>query len=298
MSAGEAPTPVAGTPVAASGPAPAGAADASRPQGAPSASPVVRASFRRLDADRIVETAQLLSRRIRERFPNAGLAGVAEDLADVARGAAAAVREVQRPSTSLRLGIFALFAAIATSFVLAVAQLPLKTQMLREGNLPELIQTTEASIASIVFLGAAAAYLIGLEGRTKRARCLRRLHELRALAHVVDMHQLTKDPERLLRTVHDEVDPDPIHADTASSPRPALDAFLLGRYLDYCSEMMAVLSKIAALYAQASVDPAVIQSVDDIEALTTALSNKIWQKLMLLDQVEARVAAAEKAVGG
>ena len=243
---------------------------------------VATPSYRRLDDGRILDTATRLSARIRERFPKAGLAEVGDELVEVAEGAKASVRAVQRPSTGLRLSIGALFLVIASLAVLAIAQFPFKTKKLREGNVSEVIQVTEASIASIVFLGAAAAYLIGLEGRVKRGRCLRRLHELRAMAHVVDMHQLTKDPDRLLRGPADAA------RDTASSPKTELDAFLLGRYLDYCSEIMSLISKIAALYAQASVDPQVVQSVDDIETLTTGLSRKIWQKLVLLDQITAR----------
>ena len=49
----------------------------------------------------------------------------------------------------------------------------------------------------------------------------------------VDMHQLTKDPERL-------------RADfpaTAESPTVELTADELGRYLDYCSELLPLVAK-------------------------------------------------------
>ena len=42
-------------------------------------------------------------------------------------------------------------------------------------------------------------FLFSLEGRLKRRTALRMLHRLRSIAHVVDMHQLTKDPENVLR---------------------------------------------------------------------------------------------------
>lgn len=239
-------------------------------------------SYRHLDASHIVKTAERLQARIRERFPEAGLAAVSAELVTVAGSTVESAAKVGRPILGLRAAIAALLLGIGTLAVLVVFQVPLKTQKLREGELSEVIQTTEASIASIVFLGAAVAFLVSLESRTQRRRCMRRLHELRALAHVVDMHQLTKDPDRLLRGAEEH---------TASSPRVTLDPFLLGRYLDYCSEMMSLISKIAALYAQASVDHQVMQSVDDIENLTTGLSRKIWQKLMLLEQIERRIEA-------
>ena len=40
-------------------------------------------------------------------------------------------------------------------------------------------------------------FLMTLEQRMKRGRVLEDLHELRSFAHVVDMHQLTKDPTQL-----------------------------------------------------------------------------------------------------
>ena len=58
--------------------------------------------------------------------------------------------------------------------------------------------------------------------------------------------------------------------------------FELSRYLDYCSEMLALISKIAVLYVQDLTDPVAIDTVDDVEDLTTGLSRKIWQKLTVL----------------
>ena len=57
----------------------------------------------------------------------------------------------------------------------------------------------------------------------------------------------------------------------------------LGRYLDYCSEMLALNSKLAALYAQSLHDPVVLAAVDEVETLTTGLTAKIWQKLVILN---------------
>jgi hypothetical protein len=54
------------------------------------------------------------------------------------------------------------------------------------------------------------------------------------------MHQLTKDPERLLAT----------HQDTASSPQRTMTRAELWRYLDYCSELLSLTGKIGALFVQ------------------------------------------------
>jgi hypothetical protein len=99
------------------------------------------------------------------------------------------------------------------------------------------------------------------------------LHELRSLAHVVDMHQLTKDPQSVLSGRYD----------TASSPARTLNRYELARYLDYCSELLSLSSKLAALHVQYLNDHVVLDAVNDIESLASSLSNKMWQKIMILD---------------
>ena len=63
-----------------------------------------------------------------------------------------------------------------------------------------------------------------------------------------------------------------------------MTAFELTRYLDYCAEMLAMTGKLAALYLQTSRDTVVIHAVNEIEELTTNLSSKIWQKIMITRQ--------------
>jgi len=70
---------------------------------------------------------------------------------------------------------------------------------------------------------------------------------------------------------------------TPSSPERTLTAFEVMRYLDYCSEMLSLTGKLAALYAQNTRDVAVISAVTDLEVLTTGLSRKIWQKMIILN---------------
>jgi hypothetical protein len=54
------------------------------------------------------------------------------------------------------------------------------------------------------------------------------------------------------------------------------------RYLDYCSEMLSLVGKIAALCAEESQDSVVLDTVSTVENLTTGMSRKIWQKISLL----------------
>jgi hypothetical protein len=140
------------------------------------------------------------------------------------------------------------------------------------------MQGIDASIGSLVFVGAAILFFVSWENRIKRRRALNAIHELRALAHIVDMHQLTKDPESAWRAKNVQNQP-------ASSKR-SLTPFELNRYLDYCSDALALISKIAALYVQGYQDPVLLDAVDDVEDLTAGFSRKIWQKISLLESFE------------
>ncbi|MEL7482692.1 MAG: hypothetical protein AAGJ29_14180, partial [Pseudomonadota bacterium] len=72
----------------------------------------------------------------------------------------------------------------------------------------------------------------------------------------------------------------------------------LMRYLDYCTEMLSLTGKLAALYMQDIRDAVVIQAVNEIEDLTSGLSNKIWQKLQILHNVVDLNEADRQPVGG
>ena len=147
------------------------------------------------------------------------------------------------------------------------------------------IQALEAGLSAMFFMGASTLFLVSWESRIKRNRALKTLRDLRAMAHIVDMHQLTKSPEAALAK----------STDTTSSPKRTLSAFELGRYLDYCSELLSLIGKISALYSQSLDDPVVLNAVDDIEDLTTELSQKIWQKITLLDLLKS---AEDRAAQG
>ena len=49
--------------------------------------------------------------------------------------------------------------------------------------------------------------------------------------------------------------------------------------------MLSLLGKTAALYLQDFDDSVAIAAVNEIESLTTGLSRKIWQKIMIIDRV-------------
>ncbi len=231
--------------------------------------------FRRLDSGRIIETVQALHNRIEERFPRSGLGKVIAELLLAAEEAAARTRWIQQPHLPLR--------AIAGLLSVAViALLLLLVKHIRSFQFDDFInsmQGLDASISSVVFVGAAILFFIGWENRIKRNRALKAIHELRALAHIVDMHQLAKDPESAMRGTS-----------MSSASRRVMTPFELTRYLDYCGDALALISKIAALYAQGFQDPILLDAVDDVEDLTAGFSRKIWQKITILESLDPSMA--------
>ena len=224
--------------------------------------------YRQLDDDRIIETLERLRQRIIERFPTSSLARVSEELLAIAHESASHVAYLSKPNWPIRATVALAIAVMLAVVVTAAAQVRLATNI---AGWPEFLQGVEAAINDLVFLGIAVFFLLTIETRLKRRRALAALHQLRSIAHVVDMHQLTKDPEQLLTNA----------PSTASSPVRTMTRVELGRYLD-CSEMLSVTSKIAALFVERFDDPVTLAAVNEIESLTAGLSRKIWQKISML----------------
>jgi hypothetical protein len=232
--------------------------------------------YRSLDSEKIIETVGTLHKRIEERFPGSGLSKVCREVWIIAVESQERSAWIAQPRRALRIIIGALITLIVGGLisVLAFSSWP------RSGfDLVVLVQVTEAGINVFILVSAAILFLITAESRIKRGRALKAIHELRAIAHVIDMHQLTKDPERLTARAKE----------TPSSPKRNLSQPELMRYLDYCSEMLSLIGKLAALYVQKFDDPVALAAVNEVEELTTGLSRKIWQKIMTLNSDLAQV---------
>jgi hypothetical protein len=227
--------------------------------------------YRRIDSEHVTQTARQLQQRIEERFPNSGLARVALTLEGVTREASTLAAAIEHTPAALRWGIRACIA------LLLAVPVALVTQIKFGGDAPgwsDFLQGLEALVNDVVFVGVAVYFLRGFEARRQRKRILQALHTLRSLAHIVDMHQLTKDPERLLAS----------GPRTPSSPKRTMTAFELTRYLDYSSEMLAIVGKVAALYVQEFEDPVALDAASSVQDLAVNLSRSIWQKIMILER--------------
>jgi hypothetical protein len=226
-------------------------------------------SYRALEPESVARTIELLCRRVEKRFPESGLAGVCRELDRVAEHAKERATWIRKPILGLRFAVGGLILLILAGLAASVAVLRAPQEPFKLG---EFIQVLEAGINDVVLIGAAIFFLLTAETRIKRRRALAALHELRSIAHVIDMHQLTKDPEWVLGRGQE----------TGLLPPRTMSRFELSRYLDYCSEALSLTAKVAALYAQHFDDNVALQAVNEIESLTTGFSRKIWQKLMIL----------------
>tara|TARA_R110001592_G_scaffold326237_1_gene607003 strand:+ start:678 stop:1385 length:708 start_codon:yes stop_codon:yes gene_type:complete len=226
-------------------------------------------AYRTLDLGKTKETLERLEHRITERFPDSSLALVARELNDIALETESKCMWIATPNRALRLAVGFLIVFLALMLILGFTTVEFEV-----GSFPmtDFIQALEAGINDLVLMGAAVFFLVSIESRIKRARALQSLNELRTIAHVIDMHQLTKDPT--------ELHPDARR--TSSSPSRDMDSYELNRYLDYCSELLSLVGKLASIYAQHFPDGTVVSAVNDVETLTTGLSRKIWQKIFLI----------------
>ena len=227
--------------------------------------------YKTLSSEKVIETIDKLANRVGERFPKSGLEAVARELAETARRCAAESERLRRPSMPIRVTVYSIWLFGAAAFLWIAASLRYDAV---DFNAANLVMVLEPAMNLAVLVGLGVLALGRLEEHWKRRKALDYLHELRSIAHVVDMHQLTKDPYRS------------VLPKTASSPGDVLSGPLLERYLDYCSEMLALTGKLAALFSQSCRDPEVSAGASDVEQHCTAMSRKIWQKIMAFSRYD------------
>ena len=227
------------------------------------------AEFRKLDESKIVDTLTALRDRIQNQFPDSGLGRVADELMAVAAEVAECAEYLSKTNWPIRILAGLLIAAMFLVLYLAGPRVELPEGTHKFSDVASIAAV--CNIAAVV--GVAVLFLLRLETNLKRRRAHGVLHELRSLAHVVDMHQLAKDPSgRRL--------PEP---EITASPKGAMNPQSLVRYLDYCTDLLSLTGKLSALLVQRFKDEVVLAEVNEIEALASALSGRIWQKIQLLE---------------
>jgi hypothetical protein len=228
-----------------------------------------------LDTEKVVETIDTLRKRIGDRFPDSGLYQTCDQLHELGKRTTILVAGIGTPIWPLRL----LSGALILVFGALLCVLACRCETGEMASLYSLIQTMEAGGNLLILIGLGAVFVWSFEQRVRRKRAIGAINALRDVAHVIDMKQLTKDPDYVSKVVHP----------TAHSPKRDLDAFSLGRYLDYCTEMLSLVSKLGYLYVAEFHDAEATKAVNELENLCNGLSRKMWQKIMMLgDQERAK----------
>ena len=226
--------------------------------------------YRTLEPDKIIKTLLELEERIAARFPGSGLGKVCAELTQVTRESEDRIVKMAQPNVMLRIGIFSVL-ALGLMLLFYLASI---IEFKRDAeNVYGVMQGIDSAFNIVLLMGAGMLFLASLEARWKRQKAMSHLHELRSIIHVIDMHQLPKDPS--------STRPPTVATPVDGAPQRPITPFELTRYLDYCSEMLSLGSKVAALYAQSTKDPIVVDAASDLDQITTNLSSKIWQKITM-----------------
>ena len=222
--------------------------------------PVNPKSWRRpeLRSDEVTKTLERLLERITERFPGSGLSKVCADVIEISKDSREVAAWILKPILPLRIAIAAFMLVVSFALFYSISRLHLSIANL---SVQDLVNVLNSATNEIILLTAGVFSLVTIETRIKRARVVDAISNLRAVAHIIDMHQLSKAPGSSTHGLSDE---------------------LLARYLDYCSEMLSLVSKIAFLYVNNFDDGDANQSVNELEDLTSGLSRKIWQKITII----------------
>lgn len=230
-------------------------------------------SLGKLRAGPVIETVHRLEERVGARFPGRGLHGVAGELVLLVEEVADSPVTSRTRLHAVRLIARVLIAVVlaATGFLFVTAVRDAVADGPDQGF--EWLPLVENAVNDLVFASIAVWFLHSVPERLQRRTSLALLHRMRSLAHIIDMHQLTKDPERLRASFRR----------TDKSAEMGLTPDELEHYLDYCSEMLSLVSKTAALCAEESQDAVVLDTVSTIETLTVGMSRKIWQKIEVLN---------------
>jgi hypothetical protein len=235
-----------------------------------------------LEAAAVRDTVVELEARIAARFPKRGLRKAAADLVvlidEVSASASATQGRVRLLRVASRVVMLGILAATVAAIVIATAD----AVQLDDLDSFKLLPLIETVINDVVFAGIAVFFLYSFPERLQRGRLLNLLHQLRSTAHIIDMHQLSKDPEQLR----------PSFVPTKVSKPLELTRDEMERYLDYCSELLSLVGKTAALCAEESRDSVVLETVSTVETLTVGISRKIWQKIGNLPASEVAVKPA------
>ena len=154
-----------------------------------------------LREDHIIATVATLRRRIEERFPGSGLSLLCGQLLVVSQRAAKRADSIGRPIRWIR-GVGYLLSLCLVAILIGLGYFAITEIDAGKHSVFDWITGLEAGLNDIIFIAIAIVFLVSLEKRIKRRRALAAVHELRSIAHIIDMHQLVKNPSEACGSGH------------------------------------------------------------------------------------------------
>ncbi|MCL2423232.1 MAG: hypothetical protein FWD11_04970 [Micrococcales bacterium] len=242
--------------------------------------------FDRLDAIHVEATLERLRERIATAMPGRHLADVADEVRRVVVKIESGARHARRRAVIRvvsQVSIWFLVVLIVAGVVSAI-HAGLGADEAVHGF--EWLSVVKSGVNDVVFAAVAIWFLQSLPERVERRRRLGILYRLRSLAHVTDMHQASKHT-----AVKDSAVKDTAVKDPDGLPHPPMDSETLVRYLEFCSDLLTLTAKAAALCGENTTDAVVLDTVSEIETLTASMSRKIWQKISIIRMVPPQAAA-------
>ena len=147
--------------------------------------------YREINPTKLIDSVGKMADRVEEQFPSSGLSAVANEVAAVAEGTVARVAEIKKPRIGLRIGVgimvlLVLSGPLLFSFLLSFSE--------EVTNLGDFLEATDAGLHMLLVLAGGIYFLVGMENRMRRNQALDAIAEFRSLTHLVDLHQINKNP--------------------------------------------------------------------------------------------------------
>lgn len=212
-----------------------------------------------LDPARIIETADALAQRVERGLPGSTLAGLAAELATIARDTGRRVQEAKKPIVAIRVASATTIVCTLLGLLYFLRNIQSRTEFT---SVSEFLGAVDTGFNFLVALAGAMWFLATLEARLKRKVVLDHIQELREFVHVIDATQLYYTPDLY-----------PQDGD-ASGHRQRFDH----TYLLFCTQMLGVICNLAALYTRGEAGDSIMQSAGSVEMFSAALTSKLYGK--------------------
>lgn len=230
----------------------------------------------RIQHQKIVISLKQLVLRIEERFPGSGLLHLANDItADIEKIPQSIENINHAPKYIGFLKLLVILLIFGTMAGL-VSQIEITKDFWTAGVFSQVFSSL---VQLVVYLSVLVIFVFSYEKKIKLKKALSCINSYREFAHLIDLHQLAKDPATFMKD----------YKPGRASRKNELGKFSMSRYLAYCNELLSLLGKATALYVHNFPDEALMAAADQIEDLTTGLSIRIWQKNSLLNEEKSAV---------